>query len=243
MVTMDVSVVKINVFTEEKHGGNPAGVVRNPPENITSSQMKQISKQLQVSETAFIFPSDQADFNVRFFTPTVEVDLCGHATIATFFYLGSEMKPFGKQHMVLTQLTKVGILPVNIFYDRNNNVEKVMMTQSPISIKPVSLSFQDLADVLNTNVTNLRGDFPLQAVSTGLFTLPIVVSSFSVLKHLEPDFDRIKSLCKQIDVGSFHVITFDTIDSTSLYHARNFPPCYGINEDPVTGTANGAVCS
>jgi len=45
------------------------------------------------------------------------------------------------------------------------------------------------------------------------------------------------------ELGSFHVFTFETIEKTSVYHARNFAPCYGINEDPVTGTANGAVSS
>jgi PhzF family phenazine biosynthesis protein len=44
-------------------------------------------------------------------------------------------------------------------------------------------------------------------------------------------------------VGSFHVFCFETIDPESVYHARNFAPLYGIQEDPVTGTANGAVCS
>ena len=44
-------------------------------------------------------------------------------------------------------------------------------------------------------------------------------------------------------IGSFHLFTFDTVESDSVYHARNFAPVYGVNEDPVTGTANGAVCS
>lgn len=240
---MNVVVLKVNAFTEEKHGGNPAGFVRNPPDNITPSQMKQISKELHVSETAFFSPSNVADFNVRFFTPTIEVDLCGHATIASFYCIGKSMEPLEKQHYILTQNTNAGILPVNIYSDDTGKVKKVMMAQSPMIVKPVSLSFSDVAAALQTNEINIRTDYPLQAVSTGLFTLPIIVSSFSVLEHLKPDFARIESLCNKINIGSFHVIAFDTIESTSLYHARNFAPCYGVNEDPVTGTANGAVCS
>ena len=48
--------------------------------------------------------------------------------------------------------------------------------------------------------------------------------------------------CKKFDLGSFHLFTFHTLESRSVYHARNFAPLYGIDEDPVTGTANGAVC-
>ena len=53
---------------------------------------------------------------------------------------------------------------------------------------------------------------------------------------------KIKNICRNINAGSFHVFTFDTIEPTSVYHARNFAPIYGVNEDPVTGTANGALC-
>ena len=84
---------------------------------------------------------------------------------------------------------------------------------------------------------------PKQIVSTGLFTLPLCVKSFDILKAINPDFEKIKKLCSRFGVGSFHLFTFDTVESDSIYHARNFAPVYGVNEDPVTGTANGAVCS
>ena len=57
---MDISVLKVHAFTDEKHGGNPAGFVRNPPDTINASQMKRISKELEVSETAYFFPSSKA---------------------------------------------------------------------------------------------------------------------------------------------------------------------------------------
>ncbi|MCK5301416.1 MAG: PhzF family phenazine biosynthesis protein, partial [Thermoplasmatales archaeon] len=78
---MKIKIKIINAFTESIKGGNPAGVVLNSP-NLTDNQMKFICKNLKVSETAFIFPSDIADYDVRFFSPKIEVDLCGHATIA-----------------------------------------------------------------------------------------------------------------------------------------------------------------
>ena len=81
---MKINIDIINAFSELIKGGNPAGVVLNSP-NLTDNQMKKICKNLNVSETSFVFPSDIADYDVRFFSPETEVELCGHATIATFF--------------------------------------------------------------------------------------------------------------------------------------------------------------
>ena len=78
-------------------------------------------------------------------------------------------------------------------------------------------------------------------VSTGLFTLPLCIKSFDVLRTIKPDFKKIKKICNRLKIGSIHLFTFDTLEPNSVYHARNFAPVYGVNEDPVTGTANGAV--
>ncbi|MBS3748673.1 MAG: PhzF family phenazine biosynthesis protein [Candidatus Thermoplasmatota archaeon] len=240
---MNIRAIKVNSFTSEKEGGNPAGVVLKPS-GLIPDQMKRISDLLQVSETAYVFPSKNADYHVRFFSPAVEVDLCGHATIATFTVLGNQMqsKP-SSNSLRLTQQTKAGILPVQIQFKNTAEVDSVFMKQKNPIFEPVSFSPQTLAETLMIDTEELCSDLLPERVSTGLFTLPVCVSSFSVLKNMKPDFHRVKRFCRKHQVGSLHVFTFDTIESKSLYHARNFAPLYDINEDPVTGTANGAVCS
>jgi len=237
---MNVPVLKINAFTDLKKGGNPAGVVIDAPA-LSEHQMKAISKKLQVSETAFLFPSSQADYHVRFFSPAVEVDLCGHATIATFFTL-AEQGILPRNKLVVTQETKAGILPVNIIRNQNEALQRVMMTQGKPVLKNVNLDLPLLADALKISIHDINTSLPSQIVSTGLFTLPLCVNSFEVLRTMTPDFKKIKDLCLRYKVGSIHVFTFHPLEKTSVYHARNFAPPYGINEDPVTGTANGAVC-
>ena len=235
-----MKVKKVNAFTELLSGGNPAGVVTNPPK-LTDEQMKNISKTLAVSETAFIFPSKVADYKVRFFSPTVEVDLCGHATIATFFSMAQDgMFENAKEKITVDEETKAGIFPVDIYF-KNNACEKVMMTQGKPILKGIHLDRRKLAKSLNTMEAEIDDTLPEQIVSTGLFTLPVCVKSFHTLITMKPNFVQVKELCKDIGVGSIHVFTFQTIEKTSAYHARNFAPLYGINEDPVTGTANGAV--
>jgi len=236
---MKIRVKKINAFTDYLTGGNPAGVVFDSPV-LSYKQMAYISKILKVSETAFVYPSKKADFKLRFFTPSVEVDLCGHATIATFYTMALENKIFKEN---TSQETKIGILPIKIEYDSNKKVRKVMMKQARPQIKDIHIDISIIADSLNIPVEEIDEKIPLKAVSTGLYTLPISVKKYDVLKEMKPDFKKIRQICEKNNFGSYHVFTFETLELDSVYHARNFAPLYSVNEDPVTGTANGAVCS
>jgi PhzF family phenazine biosynthesis protein len=237
---MKIKVKRVNAFTDSVTGGNPAGVSLNTPE-LTSEQMRQTTKKLVVSETAFVFPSDVADYKVKFFSPEVEVDLCGHATIATFFTMALEGRLLKKNHLI--QETKAGLLPVDIVYDGKNNIERVMMTQKKPIYKNIHIDMPLIADALNIDVRKIDDSLPKQIVSTGLFTFPLCVKTFEILQNMHPDFQKVKSICRKMNTDSFHVFTFETLEPESAYHARNFAPLYGIDEDPVTGTANGAISS
>lgn len=237
-----VDVYLVHAFTSEPNGGNPAGVVLDTRLSLSDNQMKTISRRLQVSETAFATSFDAEAVSIRFFSPETEVDLCGHATIAFFYVYGQTLLRKERDTCIkVHQQTNAGRLPVYIIY-QNRMITQVMMQQAPYTTKPCDISLAEVAEVLNIPISSIDTTLPFQCVSTGLFTLPICVQDFSVLSKVKPDFLTIKSLCTSYNIGSFHVFTFDTIEPSSLYHARNFAPLYGINEDPVTGTANGATC-
>ncbi|MEM0493307.1 MAG: PhzF family phenazine biosynthesis protein [Candidatus Thermoplasmatota archaeon] len=238
---MKIKTKVINAFTRSIHGGNPAGVVLYPPV-LTPDQMMGVTKLLSVSETAFVYPSRVADVKVIFYSPVMEIDLCGHATIATFFVLAdenaSELK--GKNRVIMTQETRVGVLPVEIRF-KAGVCDTVIMNQGKVTLEDVNWDAERVSSALNIRKNDIDISLPRQRVSTGLFTLPICVRSYSTLRDMKPDFNMVKELCVDYNVGSIHVYTFDTLNKNSLYHARNFAPLYGVNEDPVTGTANGAV--
>ncbi len=242
VIVMNLSVKRVHAFTTTPSGGNPAGVVLDAPP-LTAKQMMSVSQALTVSETAFVYPSTQANFNVLFFSPSVEVELCGHATIATFFAMAQERLFQKRKKLIVMQETKAGIFPVDIVFSDDGAVDKVMMTQKECIYKDIQLDTQKIAHALRIHANDIDASLPHQIVSTGLFTLPLCVQSFEVLNAMKPNFTEINHLCRQLGVGSFHVFTFDTLEPSSTYHARNFAPSYGVNEDPVTGTANGAVCS
>ncbi len=236
---MKINVKKINAFTDKKDGGNPAGFVFNP-HGVTDDQMAYISKIMNVSETAFISEGVKSDYNVRFFSPELEVNLCGHATIAAFYNM-AKSGLISKDK--ITQRTKSGTLSVEFDFDRENNIRRVIMVQAKPKLKDIYLDISSIADSLNISTDEIDQSFPIQKASTGLFTLPVCIKKLSALKNINPDFKKIRDICLKFKMGSFHVFTFETYENNSLYHSRNFAPLYGINEDPVTGTANGAVCS
>ena len=105
-----MNVWRLSAFPKTPNGGNPAGVVLDAS-TLTEQQMQQIAHEVGYSETAFVLPSDVADFRLRFFTTTDEVDLCGHATIATFNLLRD-------QNIILPgryrQGTKAGIMRLDV---------------------------------------------------------------------------------------------------------------------------------
>ncbi|MCD6482404.1 MAG: PhzF family phenazine biosynthesis protein, partial [Candidatus Izimaplasma sp.] len=120
---MEYKIYRMMSFAKETHGGNPAGVVINA-DTLNEKEMQLIARDIGYSETAFVLKSSNTDFNIRFFTPISEVNLCGHATIATFNLLrdkGIITKGF------YTQETKAGILKLEV-KDRIVYMEQLLPT-------------------------------------------------------------------------------------------------------------------
>ena len=105
-------VYQVDSFTREKFSGNPAGVVYHA-DGLTKRQMQQLARELNNSETAFIFTGKKPDYDVevRYFTPTTEVPICGHATIAAHYVRAIEEK---LSTSCWVQKTKAGIYQLTL---------------------------------------------------------------------------------------------------------------------------------
>ena len=227
---MQVQVFTLNAFAKTEKGGNPAGVVLNT-DGMTDKQMLSIAKKVGFSETAFVQKSAKADFRVRFFTPTAEVDLCGHATIATFYLLANKkiIKIGGYQ-----QETKAGILKIKLLHD-----SLVFMEQTPPEFfKKIDKNL--IAKSLNIAPDIIMDDLPIQIVSTGLKDIFIPIKSLNQLMQLKPDFEKVKKISKEFGVIGYHLFTLET-KFGSTAHCRNLAPLYDINEEAATGTSSGAL--
>lgn len=226
----------VKAFTKEKEQGNPAGVVLHA-DHLSSDQMTAIAGELGFSESAFVQKSDLADYKVRFFTPTQEVDLCGHATIATFHILVQNNKIIfdGSGPVQKTQETRAGVLPVTCYPDG-----LIVMDQNRPHFYEPDLNRRILAQFLSLNENDLL-DYPIQSVSTGTPKLIIPVRSLDLLFAINPDLEGIAKYCKERKARGFYPFTLETQDKDSDFHARQFNPLAGINEDPITGVAAGSL--
>ncbi|WP_336136146.1 PhzF family phenazine biosynthesis protein [Natronomonas amylolytica] len=224
----------VDAFTDEPLSGNPAGLVPDA-DGLSEEAMQAIADELNASETAFLLPSDEADRRVRYFTPTQEVDLCGHATVASHAWLAEDGRLDDGEH---TLETNVGVLDIEI------EEGTVWMTQDTAEVNRVDLEYERVGAALGVDpatMTDIGADMPLATASTGLGFLMVPVNFLEVLSGMDPDMGAIAELTEELDVTGVYAFTFDALDRDSTLHARMFAPAAGVDEDPVTGTASGAA--
>ncbi|MFB6186929.1 MAG: PhzF family phenazine biosynthesis protein [Halobacteriaceae archaeon] len=229
---MDIS--QIDVFTTEPLTGNPAGIIREASD-LTEKQMQAIARELAVSETAFLLPSEVADYRIRYFTPTTEVELCGHATIGAMALL------YKKDH-ISTGTYSLDTIGGQIEVSVEDN-GTVWMEQEPPEVTPVDVSYERIASVLNMKeiaLTEMDTDLQPAIASTGLPFLILPVTYLDQLGNANPDDEAVEELCEEYDAKGIYAFTFDTLEADSTLHGRCFVSPVGITEDPVTGTASGA---
>lgn len=230
----DHRTLLVDAFTDEPLAGNAAGVVPDA-DDLTDAQMQAVARELAVSETAFLLSSTTADRKVRYFTPTQEVDLCGHATV------GSHAALYGDATIdpgVHTLETNVGVLEIEV-----TDEGRVWMTQDAPTVREVDLDYDAAGAALGIDPAAFRdvgADLPAAAASTGLPFLVVPVNFLEHLSAMSPDMAAIDELAARYDCTGVYVFTFDALDADSTLHARMFAPGAGVPEDPVTGTASGA---
>ena len=230
---------QIDSFTKEKFKGNPAGVVVNA-DGLNDYQMQQIARELNNSETAFLFHSDSADCDgiIRYFTPNTEVPICGHATIAAMYAKAIEEK---LDSCILRFKTKIGILPFEIIKENENY--QILMTQGNFELGDIfdTTITQKMITALGLQKSDLDERCPIQIASTGHSKVMIGIKSREKLNTLSPSYNDLAQLSKEINCNGYFVFTFDSNDQDILTYGRMFAPAIGINEDPVTGNANGPL--
>ena len=217
----------LDAFSNQPFGGNPAGVVLLDSERFPEEKlMLQIAAELRYSETAFIRRDFEKEFTVRYFTPKAEVDLCGHATIASFVLMHHEGLASGECRC----LTKAGDLTIEAG-------EKVMMQMATPRIVSTIENTDELYKALGIN--DYRPTMPVQIAYSGLCDIMLPLPDVATLQNLKPDMNAIAALTKRYDAVSFHVFAFANDGYTA--HVRDFAPLYDIPEESATGTANAAL--
>lgn len=233
-----VKVYHYDAFSKEPNNGNPAGVVLNGDE-LTDAQMQEIAFKVGFNETAFPIKSDLADLRIRFFTPGHEMNLCGHATMATVYALKSKGLLGDKTEVTIE--TNVGILPIKINTSVDSEIVITMKQASP-QFKEFKGSKEDLANSIGLKEADIDSELPILYGNTGVWTLLIPIKQLDSFKKMVPNNKQFPEILKEMPKSSVHPFCLETYDSSADMHARHFSSAYsGTIEDAVTGTASGVM--
>lgn len=212
----EIPIIQIDAFTDRAFGGNPAAVMPLR-EWLDDDVLQAIAAEHNLSETAFFLPydGDDADFELRWFTPGLEIALCGHATLATaHMVLGED----DKRNSVRFRTRQAGVLTVT----RDDDGYALSLPAYPPSPK----ALPDAAAAL--------GAEPLEAYfHEGRYAV-FLYEEESQIRALDPDFRKLAA------IGDWQFICTAPGDDTDVV-SRVFVPGAGVDEDPVTGSAHAVL--
>ncbi len=210
---MRLPITQVDAFTSSRFSGNPAAVCVSSA-TLDSELMQRIAAEMNLSETAFLFRKKDG-FKLRWFTPAVEVDLCGHATLASAHVLWEEGRLPTKQTARFE--TRSGVLEARRCGERIE-LDFPAKPQEPAETPPT--------------LANALGAEPIY-VGRNQFDLLVEFDEEATLQGLSPDFKLLAT------IEARGVIVTSRSDSAEFdFVSRFFAPRSGIDEDPVTGSAH-----
>jgi trans-2,3-dihydro-3-hydroxyanthranilate isomerase len=233
--------MQVDAFTERPLVGNPCAVLFET-DGLTDETMLAIAREMNLSETAFVYHSKKADFGARYFTPGGEIPLAGHPTIATVHALveSGRLKLTGEFTEIILEL-QAGLIPVEI-----SSQEGKILDINMIQNKPLFMATYPPGDVLPVFGLTDQDLFPnsiIQTVSTGTPQLMVLLRDQETLKNVNLDIPAFSALHAQGDFFSAHLFCLQGITSNAATFARHFAPPPDIIEDPFTGSATGGMAA
>lgn len=239
MPKFKVAYSRLSAFTDTPGMGNGAGVVLQG-ETLSTQHMQYIARRLGLPETVFVVASSESArsrrYTVRYFTPSQEIDFCGHATVALGMMLATQRHLGGARNCILD--TKVGDIYLEL--DQEQGIPSlVWMHQPQLQLKSIDRSYQQrFAEAFGISERLIHRVLPFQRAYTGLWTVCLPLIDSMVIDAVEPDLASISQLCAELSCESVHIYASMGVGT---FYTRNFAPQVGIPEDPVTGSASGAL--
>ena len=211
---MELEVYFVDSFTSKVFGGSPAGVVFHEDE-LAHDLMQKIAAENNLSETAFIHTSNNN--RIKFFTPELEVDLCGHATLASAF----------------TYFNFLNTAAHEIVFQANRSEIKAVKANNGITL---SLPKDEPKEILDLNTFSQALNAEVLEVYKGIDDFMVVLEDEVAVANNEPDFNLIKAMDSR---GLIITAKGEEVDFVSRWYG----PQTGINEDPATGSAHALLAT
>ena len=228
---MNLSFYIVDVFAEEKYAGNQLAVVRGGA-NLSDEALGRIALEMNYSETAFVLADEETDggYDVRIFTPGMEVPFAGHPTLGTAYVIRHEI--LGRPAENVTLNLEAGKIRVTFG-------EVLWMRQLPPTFG-ATFDAAQMSLAINLEMTDIDDRFPVQEVSTGLPALIVPLRDLDALKRCRVDWERYAEVVGP-GMNLYVFCPEPHEDGPGDLSARMFADDLGVPEDPATGSAAGCL--
>lgn len=244
--------MQVDAFTTRPLGGNPCAIVFDA-DDLSTETMQAIAKENNLSETAFVIESENADIGARYFTPDEEIPLAGHPTIATIYALAvsgrlpkHKIANAGETTQITLQLP-AGILSIDIVWSADSDpsqlatVDRVIMAQLAPEFGN-TFAAKAIMPIFGLNPDDLLPNAPVQVVSTGTPQLMIPVRDQDVLRRIDINANEYIALRARENFFSPHLFCLGGATPSGETFSRHLvATTSGCFEDPFTGSATGGM--
>jgi trans-2,3-dihydro-3-hydroxyanthranilate isomerase len=230
----------VDVFAERKYAGNQLAVIFDAAD-LTSAEMQAIARETNFSETTFVLAREPRDggWPVRIFTPAAELPFAGHPTLGTADVIRREL--LGGRGDELTLALAVGLIPVTV--ERTEPGPEVLWMRQRPPLVGHRAAHAEAAAALGLGPEDLDRDFPVEALSTGVFSLMVPLRSLDALgraRIVDEPYSRLTAAA-----GTSTVLLFcrGARQAENQLAVRVFARDVGVPEDSATGSANGCLAA
>lgn len=260
----ELTIKCVDAFTTKPFCGNPAGVILES-EGLSSDVMQRIASDMKLNliELAFVCRSQdpRAPYRIRFFTPTSELDISGHVTVATTYALIEEgMLPIASDVTMVNFETRTGNVPVEIHSSAEvegdpharlgestalsgthgpaRRLERIMIHEPIYRFRQTEVPVSELASVLDIDENEIvHSGLPVMTASYELDWLIIPVKHRKTILGMKPDLIKLGLLNRKYGILTNHIFTLDAFDADCIAYSRHFGPAMGLWEDPASANA------
>ncbi len=241
-----LSFYQADVFTDVAFGGNPVAIFPQAPD-LSNREFQKIAREMNLSETVFVRPptESKAHFKLRIFTPTHEIPFAGHPVLGTCYVLGMLNHLTMEEPITRVQYEcNIGVFSAEL-YVLSGVIDQVIMSQpQPQFIETIDRveDHFDIAQALGIKNTSICSQqFPIEVVSTGLPVMIVPLRTLTAVKSIVPEHGAIVDICHRFGANGIMPYSTMTVEDFSTVHTRMFARPIGIDEDPATGSASGAL--
>jgi PhzF family phenazine biosynthesis protein len=222
--------MQVDVFTSRALLGNPVAIVFDA-DDLSVERMQAIARWTNLSETTFVQSSQsaQANYRLRIFTPGGEIPFAGHPTLGSALAFAT-LHGFGQSAFRVAQECGVGLVAIHANEDRRVFLELPARTLHEVS----AAHSQALQQALGTVLTG-----PARIVDLGPRWLTAPVENIAALRKLDPDMMALTDLSRELEITGANIFAREGM----RVEVRSFAPRFGVAEDPVCGSGNGAVAA